>query len=179
VKLFLYRVKLVSLYIIVVFLSWNAIGHASTYKELYKAASVLTKYQISVIRDACYKGISENLCHTLAAIVWKESDAGLYNVNLQDPSASWYHIRIPTAIRYTHLRRTKFNYNRVAQWLLDDPDWAGDIAIDQLKYWMKFHHGSWKKAVESYNAGSRIKNYRYYRDIVRRIKVLIRLRIIN
>ena len=141
--------------------------------NLQKDFNNLSFHQLMVLRQAYLKGLPSNLNYTMAAIVWKESNCGEWNINLSDPSASWYHIKIKTAMKYLSVRNTKFNMNRVAQWLINNPSKAGDIALSELKYWLRCYKGSWKKAVGSYNGGWH-PNYNYERDIVRRIRVLRR-----
>jgi len=133
----------------------------------------LSAKQITVLKQACRQGIADNLCLSLAAIAWQESDFGKYNINLQDPSAGWYHIRIRTALaRITpHIRNTAFNRNRVAQWLINDPNLAGSLAIAELKYWLHYWHGNYFKAWGSYNGGYK-GNRRYARAIAAKVMFL-------
>ena len=133
----------------------------------------LSQRQLAILRIAYMQGQPYDLGYTLAAICWQESDCGKYNVNLGDPSAGWYHIRIPVAMQYLHIRNTEYNRNRVAQWLIDDPQLAGDIAVWQLRWWLKYHKGNWRKAVSSYNGGFK-GNEKYVKEIVRKVRILKR-----
>ena len=135
----------------------------------------LSQKQITVLKQAFMLGVKDNLSFSLVAIAWTESDLGKYNINLQDPSAGWYHIKISTAMaRMTpHLRNTRFNRNRVAQWLINDPKLAGKLAIAELKYWLKRWHGNYLKAWGSYNGGYR-GNKKYARDITSKVYFLKR-----
>ena len=133
----------------------------------------LSQQQIEVLKQSVIFGIKDNLAYSLAAISWQESDFGKYTINLQDPSAGWYHIKISTAMaRMTpRLRNTKFNRNRVAQWLINDHKLSAKLAIAELRYWLKRWHGNWFKAIGSYNGGNR-SNKRYARDIADKVRFL-------
>ncbi len=52
-------------------------------QSLKYAFNHLSRNQISVLKDACRAGITDNLCYTMSAIAWQESDFGLYIVNLR------------------------------------------------------------------------------------------------
>ncbi len=131
----------------------------------------LSKKEISVLKQACLAGISNNLCLTMAAIAWQESDLGLYQINLQDPSAGIYHIKISNAIKDTTLKNTRFNRNRVAMWLIRYPNWAAKLAISELKFWLRYWHHNWFKSIGSYNGGYH-SNKRYARAIASKVRFL-------
>jgi len=133
----------------------------------------LSYRQLAVLKIAYMQGKPHDLGYTLAAVCWQESDCGKYNINLADPSSGWYHVYIPTAMKYLHIKNTRYNRNRVAQWLIDDPQLAGEIALYELKRWLQYHKGSWRKAVSSYNGGFK-GNKVYRREIIKKVKILQR-----
>jgi len=95
----------------------------------------------------------------------------LYQINLQDPSAGIYHINVSIALKSAHLSNTPFNQNRVAQWLIRYPKWSAKLALNELKYWLKYRKGDWFKAVGSYNGGFHW-NRGYARAITNKVRFL-------
>ncbi len=156
--------------LITVLLLFSIPASAQSLKYQFKH---LAKPQIRILKQACRAGIADNLCLTMASIAWQESDFGLYQINLQDPSAGIYHIKISTAMSYTKLRNTGFNRNRVAMWLIRYPVWTTKIALSQLKFWLKYWHKNWFKAVGSYNGGYH-SNKKYARNIANKVRFLKR-----
>lgn len=167
-NIFLSKIKII---IIISFIMFVIPTKATAYQNLKYQFSVLSKYQFSVLKYSCKVGIKYNLCYTLSAIAWQESDFGLYNIDLQDPSAGIYHIKISNAMYYLKLDNTPFNRNRVAQWLMRYPGLSSKLAIKELRYWLRYWGGSWYKAVGSYNGGFKPNN-NYANEIVRKVKFL-------
>lgn len=139
------------------------------------------KDQIQTIRYAYHYGKKHNLGFTMAAIAWKESCAGLYRINFEDPSAGIYHAYLPNVIkRHYKKRNTSFRRNAVAERLIRDPEFASQIALEELLYWKKIRKGNWKEIIKSYNKGfSWEKNHlrnqmaeSYYEDISKKIAIL-------
>ncbi len=155
---------------IIIFLLLSVTANAQSLKYQFNH---LTKPQVQVLKQACRAGIADNLCLTMAAIAWQESDFGLYQINLQDPSAGIFHIKISTAMSYTKLRNTGFNRNRVAMWLIRYPTWTTKIALSQLKFWLRYWHKNWLKAVGSYNGGYKWSR-KYARKITNKVRFLKR-----
>lgn len=117
----------------------------------------------------------------MAAIAWKESCAGLYRINFDDPSAGIYHAHLPGVIkRHYKTKNTAFRRNVVAEKLIRDTEFASKIALEELLYWQKIHKDNWKNIIKSYNKGfswqkSKGRNQlaeAYYEDISKRVKVL-------
>ncbi|WP_034552139.1 hypothetical protein [Helicobacter apodemus] len=137
--------------------------------------------QKEVLLHAYLAGEAEGFGYTLAAIAWKESCAGVYKMNFQDPSAGNFHAYIPGVIkRYPELKQNGFTQNMVGAMLVDDDDFAAKIAITELKFWYKEHKGNWKNIIKSYNKGytwqknsqSNTQAEFYYTDIANKIKQL-------
>lgn len=119
--------------------------------------------------------------YTLAAIAWKESCAGEYKMNFQDPSAGNFHAYIPGVIRkYPTLKQNGFTQNMVGALLVEDDDFAAKVAISELKFWDLEHKGNWKNIIKSYNKGyswqksetSNKQAEKYYSDVAYRVKQL-------
>lgn len=85
-----------------------------------------------------------NYGYTLAAISYAESRAGLWNINLQDPSAGYYHVTLDKVLTRMGWEDTPFNRNRAAQALIDDPILSSDLAIEELKLWTSIRGGRWR-----------------------------------
>lgn len=137
--------------------------------------------QLQTIRYAYHYGKKYNLGYTMAAIAWKESCAGLYRINFDDPSAGIYHAYLPNVIkRHYKKRNTSFRRNAVAERLIRDPEFASQIALEELLYWKKIRKNNWKEMIKSYNKGfswekNKTKNKiaeHYYEDISQKVQIL-------
>jgi hypothetical protein len=131
----------------------------------------LTDNQMGVMYKAYQAGKEHDMAYSLAAIAWKESSAGKYMVNLQDPSAGAFHITINNALVYLKWEDTNFNRNRAAQLLIEDFQLAANFAMINLQFWKDQYGSNWTKIWASYNAGYNWKNgVKYSQDIARKIK---------
>lgn len=139
------------------------------------------KDQLQTIRYAYHYGKKHDLGYTMAAIAWKESCAGLYRINFDDPSAGIYHAYLPNVIkRHYKKHNTSFRRNAVAERLIRDPEFASQIALEELLYWKKIRKGNWKEMIKSYNKGfswekNRSRNKMaesYYEDISKKVQIL-------
>lgn len=140
-----------------------------------------SKSQKEVLLRSYLAGESEGFGLTLAAIAWKESCAGEYKMNFQDPSAGNFHAYIPGVInRYPQLKQNGFTQNMVGAMLVEDDEFAAKIAILELKFWQKEHKGNWKNIIKSYNKGYSWKKSqsantqaeKYYQEVAWRIREL-------
>jgi len=130
------------------------------------------------IQQAYIKGKEFNVQWSLAAIVWKESEAGKYNINLSDPSCGAFHANINSVMRRHTYKDSSFMRNIICQRLIDSFDFASAEAIAELEYWVNEHNGNWVNVWASYNAGYAFNGkvgQRYAKDISKRIRVLKRL----
>ncbi|WP_297809878.1 hypothetical protein [uncultured Helicobacter sp.] len=137
--------------------------------------------QKEVLLRSYLAGEHEGFGLTLAAIAWKESCAGEYKMNFQDPSAGNFHAYIPGVInRYPKLKQNGFTQNMVGAMLVENDNFAEQIAITELKYWQKEHNGNWKNIIKSYNKGyswqkneqANIQAEKYYQEVAMRVKQL-------
>ncbi|WP_299546508.1 hypothetical protein [uncultured Helicobacter sp.] len=151
------------------------------FKNACVPLSQFSKPQKEVLLRSYLAGEGDGLGLTLAAIAWKESCAGEYKMNFQDPSAGVFHAYIPGVInRYPQLKQNGFTQNMVGAMLVEDDEFAAKIAILELKFWQKEHKGNWKNIIKSYNKGYSWKKSvnantqaeKYYQEIAWRIKEL-------
>lgn len=127
-----------------------------------------------IILDRSYQlGKEFNFGYTLSAIAWKESNAGEWLVNIQDPSFGVFHNHINSVMsRHPEIEDTPFNRNRVASMLIGDIEFSGAESIAELEFWEGIHgDANWMKIWASYNGGW-IGNPSYAREIKARIIIL-------
>lgn len=134
--------------------------------ELYR----MSNNQLNTLIQSYKYGKKYGLGYTLAAIAWQESQAGLYPVNISDPSFGVHHILLTTAMKRGKVRNTSFHRNMLASELLNH-DVSASYAIKELKYWKRYHKGNWKRIWASYNAGHNFKNgLKYSQQIEEKIQ---------
>jgi len=113
----------------------------------------MTDAQRYTLMKAYAYGAPYDLGYTLAAIAWQESQAGTVPVNVNDPSFGPFHNKMDTVMRRVLLKDTEYNRNLIATRLLNDFEFAASMAVAELRYWDRVHHGKWRRMVRSYNAG--------------------------
>ncbi|WP_051420595.1 hypothetical protein [Helicobacter pametensis] len=152
-----------------------------SYLDACKDIKLFNQSQIEVIAYAYHYGKDHNLGYTMAAIAWKESCAGLYRINFDDPSAGIYHAYLPGVIkRHYKAKNTSFRRNIVAERLIRDQEFASKIALEELLYWRQIRRNNWKEMIKSYNKGFSWEKSKgrdklaeaYYEDIAQKVKVL-------
>lgn len=114
---------------------------------------------------------------TLAAIIWRESSAGIKNINLRDPSYGPFHVHLKTASRQCGFdwMEDQERAHKVSVELMNNFTYGAQHAIKVLDYWKKQHKGNYRKMVASYNAGyswSSEAGQVYVADIVKKIQFL-------
>lgn len=152
-----------------------------TFKNLCVPLKYFSDKQKEVLLKSYIFAQKEGFGYTLAAIAWKESCAGEYKMNFQDPSAGNYHAYIPGVIkRYPQLRQNGFTENMVGAKLVDDDEFAIKVALNELDFWKKTHKGDWKKIIKSYNKGyswqkdskANAQAEKYYADVASKVREL-------
>jgi hypothetical protein len=113
----------------------------------------MTDAQRYTLMKAVAYGAPYDLGYTLAAIAWQESQAGSVPVNVNDPSFGPFHNKMDTVMRRVALKDTPYHRNLIATRLLNDFAFAASMAVAELLYWDRVHHGKWRRMVRSYNAG--------------------------
>jgi hypothetical protein len=131
----------------------------------------ITPEQYLNLEFSFVQGYPHDFGFTMAAIAWQESKGGIWNLNLQDPSAGMYHTSLKTAVARLEMKDTPFRRNMLAQRLIDDKEFAAAMAIKELQFWYEYHHGNWMKIYSSYNAGFG-SNTAYANDIRQTIRTL-------
>ncbi|GAD19988.1 hypothetical protein [Helicobacter fennelliae] len=126
-------------------------------------------------------GAKQGMGYIMAAIAWQESCAGAYMMNFSDPSAGLYHAHIPVVIKYySNYKDSDFTRNVMGQMLIDDKDFASQIALSTLLYWYNYHKKNLKNTIKSYNKGfkwekdktSNVLAESYYKSITKKIALL-------
>ena len=157
---------------------------ASTTKAYKYQLSHLSENQIEIKNLIAYNANKYDLKYTMLAIAFRESKFGKYKLNLADPSAGIFHQLLPTYCKELGLRPNTWNQSRVAEKLISNNALALYVAINHFK--RDYEHFkllgysdtiSWRKAVMAYNAGvyNYKAGYKYYKEIVKIIKVLHQL----
>lgn len=135
------------------------------------ATCELTPEQESVLHFSYSYGEPHDYGLTMVAIAMEESNLGQWNISLQDPSASPYHVTIDKAVDKLGWKHTPFNYNRAAQKLMDDIYFGAAIALETILWWDKVRGGAWRRVIESYNSGYG-SNPEYVRRIIGHINTI-------
>lgn len=113
---------------------------------------------------------------TLAAIIIKETQGGLYRVNPESKDYGLTQINIKTAVDRLGYEDTPFMRSVAASKIVFDDDLAIALAIEELLYWDKRRGGDWKTVVASYNDGTIIGSdgWNYYRQVAEIVQQLKR-----
>lgn len=137
----------------------------------------LLDVQKSVLKESFIYGQPYDVGYTLAAIVWKESNAGLWKINISDPSAGVAHNHLVYALTRLGRKDTPFNRNVLAQQLVDNNQLSLHLARVELDYWRGRHKGNWAATRASYNRGNNWNTEggkAYSEDLLQRIMVFRR-----
>jgi len=137
----------------------------------------MTDAQRYTLMKAFAYGAPYDLGYTLAAIAWQESQAGSVPVNVDDPSFGPFHNKMDTVMRRVVMKDTQYNRNLIATRLLNDFEFAASMAVAELLYWDRVHHGKWRRMVRSYNAGynhSSKSADSYVQNIIDKVKAIKR-----
>ena len=118
-----------------------------------KTSCEINSHQQSVIALSHSLGEPYNLGETMVAIALQESELGRYNVSLADPSAGYHHVLVIHALKDLGWTDTSYNRNRVVQKMLDNPVWSSGLALREMRWWLDYHKGDYRKAWSSYNGG--------------------------
>lgn len=151
-------------------------------KTLDRQLQQLTSEQKKVLNYTIEQGKKHNLGYLLAAIAWKESNLGLWPMNLDDGkygSYSIYHIQLDYYLKREGIKNTSWNRSRHAEVLLLDIDRATEAVISIIELWKRTHKTAsvTDKVIKSYNAGYNVKStaaINYHNDIQKRIDAITR-----
>lgn len=137
---------------IVSFLIFSTSLTSLAYASSCNLKSELKPEQWDVIQEAYDYGEPYDLGYTLASISVVESNAGLYVENDVSESYGVPQIRVTTAIKRLGLDNSNRNREGVKERLIKDNEFAFDLAVKELRYWLGIR-GGWREAIKSYNAG--------------------------
>lgn len=184
---------IISFYILALLWAFSFSVHASSLKTDYSHIKLKTFKSKHEFRQYCSKhtfnhrqkntlktsyilGKKHGLGFSLAAIAWKESLAGEYIINVNDPSFGVHHILISTASKRANVKGIARNKLAVA--IMKDIRLSASFAVQELLFWKKYIKGqdrNWINIWAAYNGGhgykKRIPN-KYGRDIEKKIKWL-------
>lgn len=134
----------------------------------------MTNTQWYNVTKGYYAGEEHDYGLTLAAIIIRESQGGLYRVNPESKDYGLTQINIKTAIARLGYEDTPFMRSVAASKIVFDDDLAIALAIEELLYWDKRRLGNWSHVVASYNSGVNMtKGLRdYYPKIAKLINEL-------
>jgi len=129
---------------------------------------------VATLYRAFLAGRENDMSYSLAAIAWKESSAGLYLVNPNDPSSGAFHVTVRNAVYYAGWENTESNRQVMYMILQHDFDTAAHYAMLNLRFWRKAYGVGWKKAYQYYNGGRSYSksSVKYSADIVSKIRVI-------
>lgn len=149
---------------------FGAASAAPTCKALENEG--LSTQQVNVLHKAYQAGVEKDMSYSLAAIAWKESSAGRYTINLQDPSAGVFMVSIDNAINYIKWKNTPFNRNRIAQMLIQDFELSAEFAMINLQFWKDQYGENWRLIWRRYNGGysNSEASKKYSADIARKVQ---------
>lgn len=124
----------------------------------YECKALQTKYKLSATQVhnmwKSYEYAKEkNLGYTLAAISYKESSAGIFNINRKDPSAGHHHVLVTHVLKYFNLKDTEANREKALKVLKENFEVSAFFALTELEWWLNRHNGDWFKTLRSYNQG--------------------------
>lgn len=146
---------------------------SSSELKKYCSAYKFNNNQKKVLNISYALGKRHGLGFSLAAIAWRESSAGEYLMNLNDPSFGVYHILLKTAKKRTGIKGLKSN--KLAYALTTNIRLSASFAIKELNFWKKTLKGSnrnWINVWSAYNGGFNYKKkipQSYGKDIKKKV----------
>lgn len=129
--------------------------------------------QKKVLKASYILGSEYGLGYSLAAIAWKESLAGEYLVNVNDPSFGVHHILIGTAAKRAQVKG--MDINKLAMSIMGDIKVSSSFAVQELLFWkseLDDEEKTWNNIWAAYNGGYRYAKkipQEYSKDIKRKI----------
>jgi len=146
-----------------------------------KSLRSFTDKQKGILIQSYLYAERDDLGLTMSAIAWHESNAGKNLVNLGDPSFGIYHNLVGSVINRLGLPNTLYYRNKIANRLVQDPNFARSQALSELLYWKSHYLRTsgkrllWQKTIRSYNGGTMWRNKDteiYFNNIRNKIKAL-------
>lgn len=128
----------------------------SKYYTIAQKQIILRSYEVGKPYDIGY---------TLAAISVKESTAGKYQINFNDPSCGIYHNLLSSVLSRLGYKDNYMNRSMICTQLIYDTAFAEQQAIEELLFWKRKYEGqplAWQHMIQSYNAGYNHNNGHSY-----------------
>lgn len=126
---------------------------------------------------AYHTGKQDKLGYVLAAISWRETDAGEnlvnYSKKLKDVNAGAFQNKLST-VGIRENCTTQQCYRNIAIKLMIDREYAASSSLIEMKYWLAYYKNNMSKALASYNSGFRIYpvSKRYAVDVMNKASYL-------
>lgn len=127
------------------------------YSKLDKEFKSFSNEEYKIMLQIMSYGIKDDLGYTLAAIAWKESMFGRWNLNLSDGkkgSFGPFHILLEYSLKRNSVT-TNWGESRLAEKHLYDLEFTTNEAISILKDFKSRENCNLRCAVASYNAGNK------------------------
>lgn len=139
----------------------------------------LTKQQRDILVKTYNYGKEFNLQYILPTLAWKESNFGLWMLNIHDGeygSYGIYHIRLDYALTRNKILN-KWDSSRYAEKLLYDFNVSSSEAVSLVVYWLDYYKSTEDPIYymfTSYNGGYRPAKqaYEYGRDSLNRLEAI-------
>lgn len=145
---------------------------AVNYVERYNS---LESYQVEILKKAYSVGVIDDIGYTLAAIAWRESEAGKYFINVYSNDCGVFQAHVNSVMSREGVSGA-WKANVICQKLIVDIDYAIKNAILEIEYWQRVHgKNNWYKVWGSYHVGYKYDSDRgveYAKDIRDRIIAL-------
>lgn len=127
------------------------------YSRLDKEFKSFSNQEYKTMLQIMSYGIKDDLGYTLAAIAWKESMFGRWNLNLSDGkkgSFGPFHILLEYSLRRNNVTNS-WGESRLAEKHLYDLEFTTNEAISILKDFKSRENCNLRCAIASYNAGNK------------------------
>lgn len=151
--------------------------------EYVKQLNKLSKEQKSILNDILNLDLDKGMELEMATIAWKESNFGVWMVNITDGkhgSFGIYHIRLDYALVRNKIT-SSWQKSRYAERLLYDFELSSNEAVTLLNYWKNYYRHKAQSQEElliymfsSYNGGYKLSNQalEYGYDAILRLEAL-------
>lgn len=113
----------------------------------------LSDEQVEVMNRSYRFGHEYDYGYTMAAISYAESSAGMNPENPSDPSGGVFHILLSHVLKRFDMDNTPDNRELAMNMLVNNFDFAAQMALEELQYWDKVHRGDIFRTWRSYNGG--------------------------
>lgn len=133
--------------------------------------------QLNTMTRAYHTGKADGLGYTLAAIAWRETLAGENVVNyrgqLKNAAMGAFQNKIETVGSRENCTTHKC-YANIGVMLITDQEYAANMALIEIKDWLRYHKGNKSKSLSSYNSGFKHNKFsiNYAKDVIEKEKYI-------